>query len=317
MPVFISYSRTDSRFVDALAAQLVAHDMAVWMDRWEMRVGDSLVEKIQNALTEATAIIVVLSKESVKSQWCRKELNSSLMREMAERRVVILPVVIDDCEIPLLIQEKMYADFRQSFDDGLRAALEGLAPVVTESQSRIDEPKWHTDYGVADSGYHGYIGFELMMVETAENRRYSAVASIDVISEVKSKGPVGRRTNIIARGQKAKIIEFLASTLKGDPNYIFRLSDANVQTRKAMIGLPVTFDRYVIQVNCRWLGENTGGDVVYNLGNQLARISEKMLAILGKPKSVTKAKSESKTKSVKKVAKKPVKKSLKKPLGRI
>jgi hypothetical protein len=68
------------------------------MDRWEMNIGDSLIDKIQNAITESSAILVILSKRSVASEWCKKELNSGLMRELAEREVLLLPCVIDDCE---------------------------------------------------------------------------------------------------------------------------------------------------------------------------------------------------------------------------
>lgn len=51
MPIFISYSRADTPFVDGLARQLVALKHNVWVDRWELKVGDSLTEKIETALT--------------------------------------------------------------------------------------------------------------------------------------------------------------------------------------------------------------------------------------------------------------------------
>ena len=52
MPIFISYSREDSAFVDRLARNFVMRRHNVWMDRWEMNIGDSLIDKIQNAITE-------------------------------------------------------------------------------------------------------------------------------------------------------------------------------------------------------------------------------------------------------------------------
>ncbi len=61
MPIFISYNREDSTFVDTLAANLVMNRHHVWLDRWELKVGDSLIDKIQNALTESSAILVILS----------------------------------------------------------------------------------------------------------------------------------------------------------------------------------------------------------------------------------------------------------------
>ena len=46
MPIFISYNRQDSKFVDSLVMNLVAARHNVWMDRWELGVGDSLTQKI-------------------------------------------------------------------------------------------------------------------------------------------------------------------------------------------------------------------------------------------------------------------------------
>ena len=66
---------------------------------------------MQQAIQDSSALLVVLSKASVASEWCRKELNAGLMRELDEKRVVVLPLLVDDCEIPLFLREKMYADF--------------------------------------------------------------------------------------------------------------------------------------------------------------------------------------------------------------
>ena len=63
----------------------------VWLDRWELNVGDSIVERIQNALTESSAMLVILSKHSVESEWCKKELNAGIVRELDEKKVVVLP----------------------------------------------------------------------------------------------------------------------------------------------------------------------------------------------------------------------------------
>src|SRR5687767_14898256 len=116
MPIFISYSRNDVDFVDWFANRLVARRHHIWMDRWELSIGDSLISKIQGALSESDAILIVLSKTSVASEWCKKELNSGLIRELEEKRVLVLPCVIDDCDIPLFLREKLYADFRRNRD---------------------------------------------------------------------------------------------------------------------------------------------------------------------------------------------------------
>jgi hypothetical protein len=146
MPIFISYNREDSEFADRLAKNLVMDRHNVWMDRWELRVGDSLIEKIQKALTTSSAILVLLSKHSVESEWCKKELNSGLMRELTEKQVLLIPCIIGDCEIPLFLREKLYADFRSDPDEALRQVQDSLARITNRQQGRVESPDFHTDW---------------------------------------------------------------------------------------------------------------------------------------------------------------------------
>ena len=87
MALFVCYSHTDKEFVDKLAHALVENKAHVWVDRWELTVGDSLVQRVQDAISEADALLVILSKASVQSEWCKKELSAGLMRELSEKRV--------------------------------------------------------------------------------------------------------------------------------------------------------------------------------------------------------------------------------------
>src|SRR5260370_33141356 len=101
MPFFIGYSDHDKTFVDRLAAQLAFRRRHVWVDRWELKVGDSILKRIEEALTEASGLIIVFSKSSVPSVWCRKELSAGLMPGFAERRVVVLPGLLESFPIPV------------------------------------------------------------------------------------------------------------------------------------------------------------------------------------------------------------------------
>ncbi len=149
MAVFISYSHSDSEFVNKLAARLVASKANVWIDKWEINVGDSLIRKIEDAIQKADALVAVLSKTSVQSEWCRKELTAGLVRELEEKQVLVLPVLAEDCEIPLFLRDKKYADFRKGFDQGLRDILEALARVTTDTLGRLAEPGAFVDWSIS------------------------------------------------------------------------------------------------------------------------------------------------------------------------
>lgn len=126
--VFLSYSSQDRPFVERLAADLVSYGLKVWWDRWEMRVGDSLVSKIQEGIQSSSWLVVVLSPNSAESSWVKRELASAMAEEIASDQVRVLPALLDDCSLPPFLRDKLYADFRQSYEFGLEALLGRLAP---------------------------------------------------------------------------------------------------------------------------------------------------------------------------------------------
>ncbi len=146
MPIFISYSHADKEFVDMLAANLVREKHHIWMDRWELNVGDSLTEKIEKNLSGSSAMLVILSENSVNSPWCKRELTAGLVRELEERKTIVLPCVLDDCKIPLFLRDKMYADFRKDPDEAFELVDRALARVSNPSTSREETPNFYTDY---------------------------------------------------------------------------------------------------------------------------------------------------------------------------
>lgn len=110
--VFICHSSTNKRFVHRFAEDVEIAGGAVWVDEAEIRVGDSLVRRIEQGIIDAEFLVVVLSPQSVDSEWVRRELESALTREIAGRRMAVLPVLLEDCEIPPFLAARKYADFR-------------------------------------------------------------------------------------------------------------------------------------------------------------------------------------------------------------
>lgn len=128
--LFISYSSKNAEFVARLAHDLRARGIQVWWDKWMMKVGDSLHRKIQEGIKNSAWLAVVLSPHSVNSPWVEKELNSALMKELEQKEVFVLPILYQDCDVPLLLRDKLYADFRSSYSEGLKALLERVTPKI-------------------------------------------------------------------------------------------------------------------------------------------------------------------------------------------
>nr|DAY29156.1 MAG TPA: TIR domain [Caudoviricetes sp.] len=136
MGVFVSYSRKDNDFVEKLSRRLVVDRIGVWRDKWEMRPGDSLIEKIQGGMEESSHLLVVLSKHSVESEWCKSERNAGLTKEINSKKIVVIPILIDDCEIPILFSDKVYADFRGDFEEGYSELFRSLSAIANDHMGR-------------------------------------------------------------------------------------------------------------------------------------------------------------------------------------
>jgi len=133
---FISHSAKDKPFVRKLASDLVANGVRVWLDEQRILVGDSIPEKIAQGLAESDFFLIVVSQNSVASSWVKKELSNALVHEIERRKVTVLPIKLDDAQMPDSINDKLYADFRGSYDEGLSKLLQSIkAREVTDGRS--------------------------------------------------------------------------------------------------------------------------------------------------------------------------------------
>ena len=78
---FCSHSSLNKDIVVRLVIDLVNRGFPVWLDVWTMGVGDQLYHSIYEGIDESTFLIVVLSEQSVKSDWLNDELNAGLAKE--------------------------------------------------------------------------------------------------------------------------------------------------------------------------------------------------------------------------------------------
>mgnify|MGYP005830856067 CR=1 FL=1 len=124
--VFLSHSSVDKPFIRQLASDLDAAGISVWLDEQRIQVGDSIPESITQGLASSDFFLIALSRHSIESEWVKKELSSAMLTEVRKRKVHVLPLKIDDIEIPLAVADKKYADFSGSYKSGLAELLAKL-----------------------------------------------------------------------------------------------------------------------------------------------------------------------------------------------
>lgn len=122
--IFISHASKDKDFVDRFVSDLAAHGVPVWYDKLDVRLGDSIPGKINIGISEAKYFLIVLSPAAVKSKWVQEELNAALMRQVASAGTFLIPVLVEDCDVPPLLNHRRFADFRKDYEAGLEELLE-------------------------------------------------------------------------------------------------------------------------------------------------------------------------------------------------
>ncbi len=107
---FVSYSHKDRPLAQKLAAELGLRGCKVWIDEGELRVGDSIIERISSAINEVDFVVALLSKSSVKSSWCHKELSIAITGGLEKRGVKVLPCKIGNVKIPAPLTDLLYLE---------------------------------------------------------------------------------------------------------------------------------------------------------------------------------------------------------------
>lgn len=284
MPIFISYSHKNKEFVDKLAVQLVARNVNIWLDRWELNVGDSLIDKVQEAVEGASALLVILSKESTESEWCKKELSSGLLRELEEKRVVVMPVLLEDCNIPIFARGKMYADFRSNFDDGLRTVIESIAKITNPYLARAKEPEWHIDWSIDWGDVNGDFALILNYVEQAQNQPYTCLTNIEILCSPTATEKYQEEAHQKSEEEARKnIIGILHEYFSDRPDIRPLLVNEREKIEKFLVEGKYDGEFYHLRVGTRRLGEDTGRDILINTSNLIAQTYQHMTEILTQP----------------------------------
>lgn len=125
--VFISYSHEDKEFVEWLKENLQSSGHEIWYDQQEIQLGDSIKKKINEGIQSSSTFIVILSSASKKSNWVRYELNSAMLSSAINKGIKILPIKIDESDVPSDLSNYLYADFSKNRSHGLHTLMGSLS----------------------------------------------------------------------------------------------------------------------------------------------------------------------------------------------
>ena len=97
--VFISHSHKDHEFVSRLNTALRDRGVRTWFSPEEIQPGTKLSESIFSAIDSFDRLIVVLSENSMKSQWVCSELHRAFLRQRKDGQNILFPISIVPQEV--------------------------------------------------------------------------------------------------------------------------------------------------------------------------------------------------------------------------
>ena len=116
--IFFSYSRQDSDFVIHLAQSLREAGAEVWLDQLDIKPASRWYKSIEQALFKSSILLVVLSKSSVESANVMDEVSYAL-----EEHKRVVPILLEDCDIPFRLRRLQFADFTKDGSDALKTLI--------------------------------------------------------------------------------------------------------------------------------------------------------------------------------------------------
>ena len=129
MQVFLLYAHPDGALAEALAADLKKRGLSVWSHDAELLPGDNVWLRNGEALKNSEAMVVLVSPESMRSEWVRGEIEYALGDQKYEGR--LFPVQVRPTpSMPWILREFKIFDARLGFTkigESIAGALKQVA----------------------------------------------------------------------------------------------------------------------------------------------------------------------------------------------
>lgn len=113
---FISYSSKDQKFAERLHADLQSKAVRCWFAPKDLKIGEKLRVGIDESIRVHDKLLLILSKNSIESEWVEKEVETAMERERQQKRTILFPIRLDDTV--LSVESGWAADVRRSRNVG-------------------------------------------------------------------------------------------------------------------------------------------------------------------------------------------------------
>lgn len=138
MQIFLSHSSKDKAVVRRVNKDLRTHGFNTWIDEEEIPFGGSITKYIEQGLTDSDVLMVFLSQHAILSAWVQTEWQAQFFEQINQNEIFVIPVLLEECEIPRLLKGRRYADFsrKEQYETNLSLLLRQLQKTRQEREGK-------------------------------------------------------------------------------------------------------------------------------------------------------------------------------------
>jgi hypothetical protein len=118
--IFLSHNNADKAWTERLATAIEADNsgppLRVFFDKWDIQPGADIPAELEEGLQSSRYIGLVLSPESLASDWVSLERSTAIYRDPSARSHHLIPLLRRECDIPDMLARLKYIDFRREQD---------------------------------------------------------------------------------------------------------------------------------------------------------------------------------------------------------
>jgi len=129
MNIFISYAREDQQIAGQLYQDIKNQGYHPWLDIHDIIPGQKWEIEIKKALKVSDFCLVLLSENSIsKRGYVQKEIKIAIdeLDQFPESDIYLIPVRLDNCELPMQLSHLNAVDIFPHYEDGLNNILKAF-----------------------------------------------------------------------------------------------------------------------------------------------------------------------------------------------
>ncbi len=111
--IFLSYRSTDKKAAENLRNALEARGIRVWLDKDQIRPGDLFAEALETGLATSRAVGLLLTPDSLSSNWVKNEYYRALSLNAAGE-LQLIPLLFGGAELPGFLKDRNWIDFQNT-----------------------------------------------------------------------------------------------------------------------------------------------------------------------------------------------------------